>query len=234
MKENEYNDLKKWYEETADERCEEMGEFFGRRIGNYEEHMSAWAKHYKRVAELVPEGAKTLLDLGCGTGLELDRIFERLPDISVVGIDLSESMTAELLKKHGDKNVEIILDDYFSHDLGENRFDVAVSVESLHHFTQEKKVGLFAKVCRALKPGGVYIECDYIAGSEKVEKLAFSECRRRRLRDGVPEGEYVHFDTPLTLEHELDAMMRGGFERAELIEDIDGTPIIMARKRVKA
>lgn len=231
MPNQEYFDLKKWYEETADERCEEMGAFFDRRIKGYEEHMSFWREHYKRVAQLVPDNAKTLLDLGCGTGLELDRIFERLPDIKVTGIDLSETMTAELLRKHGSRSVEIILDDYFCHDFGENRFDAAVSVESLHHFTLEKKAGLFGKIHRALKPGGIYIECDYIASCPEIEELAFSECSRRRKRFGIPDGEYIHFDTPLTLGHELEAMKMGGFESAELFEDIKGTPIIIAKKQ---
>lgn len=230
MPNQEYYDLKRWYEETADERCEEMGAFFDRRISDYEEHMSAWREHYKRVAELLPHDIKTLLDLGCGTGLELDRIFERFPALRVTGIDLSETMTAELLKKHGGRDVEIILDDYFLHDLGENRFDAAVSVESLHHFTAEKKAGLFAKICRALKPNGVYIECDYIASTPEIEELAFSECMRRRKRDNIPDGVFIHFDTPLTLEHELGAMLAGGFASAELAENIDGTPIIIAKK----
>ncbi len=234
MPNQDYFDLKKWFEETADERCEEMGAFFDRRIEGYEDHMSAWQEHYRRVAELIPGSTRSILDLGCGTGLELDRIFERLPDVRVTAIDLSETMTAELKKKHGGKNLEIILDDYFLHDLGENRFDVAVSVESLHHFTAEKKIGLFNNICNALKPGGIYIECDYIASCPEIEELAFSECRRRRERDMIPDGEYIHFDTPLTLEHELEAMLKGGFERAEMIENINGTPIIIAKKKGSA
>lgn len=227
----EYIELKKWLEDTADEHCEDMGAFFDRRISGYEDHMSFWSEHYRRVAELVPENAETLLDLGCGTGLELDRIFERMPNLCVTAIDLSESMVDKLLKKHGSRNIEAILDDYFLHDFGENRFDAAVSVESLHHFTAEKKAGLFNKIYRALKPGGIYIECDYIASIPEIEKLTFEECRRRRERDGIPDGVYIHFDTPLTLEHELEAMRLGGFDEAALVEEINGTPIIVAKKR---
>ena len=226
----EYYDLKKWFEETADERLEDMGAFFDRRISGYEAHMSFWQEHYAHVARLLPDGAENLLDLGCGTGLELDRIFELKPNIRVTAVDLSESMLSELKRKHGGRNLEIIRDDYFLHDFGENRFDAAVSVESLHHFTQEKKAGLFAKICRALKPNGVYIECDYIASEPEIEELAFEECRRRRTRDGIPDGAYIHFDTPLTLEHELEAMLSGGFESAELVENLKGTPIIIAKK----
>ena len=226
-----YLDLKAWYEETADEPCEEMGGFFDRRISDYEEHMSFWQEHYSRVAELLPEGINNLLDLGCGTGLALDRIFVRFPGLSVTAVDLSDSMLAELVKKHGDKSLSIIKGDYFLCDYGEDIFDAAVTVETLHHFTAEKKAGLFKKIYRALKPGGVYIECDYIAGDSDVEELAFSECRRRRERDGVPDGEYIHFDTPLTLEHELSAIRAGGFEEVSLVENLKGTPIIIAKKQ---
>lgn len=226
----DYIDLKNWYIETADEPCEDMGSFFDRRISDYEEHMSFWHEHYKRVAALVPGDTKELLDLGCGTGLELDRIFERLPDVSVTAIDLSDEMIAKLLIKHGDKSLKVIKDDYFLHDFGENRFDAAVSVESLHHFTAEKKIGLFRKISRALKPGGIYIECDYIAAVPEIEELAFSECRRRRERDNIPDERYIHFDTPLTLEHELEAMLSGGFSSARLVENLKGTPIIIAKK----
>lgn len=226
----EYIELKNWFAETADEPCEEMGSFFDRRIQDYEEHMRFWYEHYKRVAELVPGDAESLLDLGSGTGLELDRIFERRPDISVTAIDLSDEMISKLLSKHGHRALNVIKDDYFRHDFGENRFDAAVSVESLHHFTAEKKVGLFKSICRALKPGGIYIECDYIANNPEIEELAFAECRRRRKRDNIPDDRYIHFDTPLTLEHELAAMLSGGFSEANLVENLDGTPIIIAKK----
>ena len=226
----EYADLKKWYDETAGERCEDMTSFFDARISGYEEHMSFWSEHYSRIAELIPENAANLLDLGCGTGLELDRIFERFKDIRVTAIDLTESMLEKLREKHGGKNLETVNGDYFLYDFGENVYDVAVSVESLHHFTADKKAGLFKKIFRALKPGGIYIECDYIVEHPETEELAFSECKRRRERDGIPEEQYVHFDTPLTLEHELEAMRAGGFGEPALVENLKGTPIIIAKK----
>jgi len=231
--EKAYSELKAWLDDTRDVPLEAMDTFFDARIGDYEEHMSRWQPHYRWMAELIPEGTKALLDIGCGTGLELDHIFTRFPTLSVTGIDLSRKMLAKLEQKHGARALTVIRDDYYLYDFGENRFDMVIAFETLHHFTAEKKMKLFAKICRALKPGGLFLECDYIATSQEIEDLVFDECRRRRLRDGIAEDVFIHFDTPLTLEHEMQAMHSAGFATVELVgflpED-DHTAMIRAIK----
>ncbi|MDD6175763.1 MAG: class I SAM-dependent methyltransferase [Firmicutes bacterium] len=215
-------ELKQWLEETRDEPLEAMSAFFDRRIEDYEEHMSPWKKHYQWMAGLIPPSARTLLDIGCGTGLELDEIFSRMPGLQVTGIDLSAEMLAVLKQKHSGKPLTLIRDDYFRYDFGENRFDAAVSFETLHHFAAEKKEEVFRKICRSLVPGGVYLECDYIAVSQQIEDLLFAECERRRRRDGIAPGVFVHFDTPLTLEHEIQAIRRAGFRSVEPLGFLPG------------
>lgn len=229
----DYLELKAWLEETRDEPLEAMGAFFDSRISEYEDHMSPWQKHYEWMARLLPSHTETLLDLGCGSGLELDPIFRRFPNLRVTGVDLSGEMLALLKQKHPQRALTLVQADYFCYDFGESQFDSAVSFETLHHFTSEKKATLFSRLCRSLKPGGVYLECDYIARTQAIEDLVFAECARRRRRDSIPEDVFVHFDTPLTLEHEMDAMKHAGFSRVELVgflpED-DHTPMIRAVK----
>lgn len=228
-----YLDLKAWLEETRDEPLEAMGAFFDQRINDYESHMTPWQRHYEWMARLLPEHTEELLDIGCGSGLELDHIFKRFPSLRVTGVDLSGEMLALLAKKHGQRALTLIQADYFCHELGENRFDTAISFETLHHFTAGKKTALFSKLCRSLKPGGVYLECDYVAKTQAIEDLVFSERERRRRRDGIPDDVFVHFDTPLTLEHEMEAMKRAGFSKVELVGYLPGddhTPIIRAIK----
>lgn len=229
----DYQELKAWLDETKDVPLEAMDAFFDARIGDYEAHMSAWKAHYPWMANLLPEGIQSLLDIGCGTGLELDCIFARFPSLQVTGIDLSGEMLAQLRRKHGDKRLHLVQADYFLHPLGEDCFDAAVSFETLHHFTQEKKTQLFAKLRRCLKPGGVYLECDYAARTQAIEDLLFNECARRRARDGIAKDTFVHFDTPLTPEHEMQAMRDAGFSHVELVGYLPGddhTPMIRALK----
>ena len=51
------------------------------------------------VAESYRDGDR-LLDLGVGSGLVEEALFERLPDIRVVGIDLSEAMLERARGRH--------------------------------------------------------------------------------------------------------------------------------------
>jgi len=230
MIDDRYLMLKDWLEETKDEPLESMDSFFDARIGGYEAHMSHWAGHYKRIAELIPADTKTLLDIGCGTGLELDEIFKKLPGLAVTGVDLSGEMLKKLRGKHPDKNLTLLQEDYFLCDLGEAKYDIIISFETLHHFTLRKKTELFKNLRRALKPGGLYIECDYIATSPEIETMTFAACKRRRERDGIPEDAFVHFDTPLTFNHEMVALQNGGFTilDAEFLPHDEGTVIIRA------
>lgn len=213
----DYQELKEWFEKTKDEPLESMAGFFDARIDIYEEHMAKWQGYYKWMAELLPSSIKSLLDIGCGSGLELDYIFERFPDLNVIGVDLSKEMLNKLYKKHHDKNLSLICEDYFSYDFGKERFDAIVTFQTLHHYTIEKKEMLFKKIFDSLSPGGVYLECDYIATSQEIEDLGFNELKRRRLRDGIKDDIFVHFDTPLTLEHELSAIKSAKFKKVELV-----------------
>ena len=141
---------------------EKMSDFFENRIDGYDEHMKADIESanefYPFTAKCLPDKQNCrILDLGCGTGLELEEYYLLNPSVKVTGIDLSPGMLTALKKKFSDKDITLILGSYFDVPLGENVFDAAVSVESLHHFTEEEKVPLYAKLHTALKSGGYLI-----------------------------------------------------------------------------
>lgn len=226
-------EFRRWLSATRDEPLESMAGFFDARAEEYEAHMTPWAAQYEWMARELPAGTKRLLDLGCGTGLELDCIFRRLPNLEVTGVDLAGGMLDLLRRKHPGKVLTLVQADYFVWEPQNASFDAVVAFETLHHVSAAKKAELFAKVHRWLRPGGVFLECDYIASTPEMEELAFAECTRRRARDKVPEDAFVHFDTPLTLEHELDALRAGGFASVEVLGFLppdDHTPLLRAVK----
>ncbi len=228
---SDFASIKQWLKSTEDEPLETMSGFFDRRVDSYEDHMRPWRAYYRWLGELIPAQAETLLDLGCGTGLELDEIFRLHPDIRVTGIDLAPGMLARLREKHPERKLTLTVGDYLTVPLAPCAFDVAVAFETLHHFPPETKLGLFRRIFAALRPGGMLLEGDYIAESDEMETYLFQELARRRARQHVPEGTFVHFDTPLTLSHELSLLSQAGFT-AEVLgyRGEDNTPMIRAIK----
>ena len=228
---SDFTSIKQWLKSTEDEPLETMGGFFDRRVDSYEDHMRPWRAYYRWLGELIPAQAETLLDLGCGTGLELDEIFRLHPDIRVTGIDLAPGMLARLREKHPERKLTLTVGDYLTVPLAPCAFDGAVAFETLHHFPPETKLGLFRRIFAALRPGGMLLEGDYIAESDEMETYLFQELARRRARQHVPEGTFVHFDTPLTLAHELSLLSQAGFT-AEVLgyRGEDNTPMIRAIK----
>lgn len=198
---------------------EKMDAFFEARLMGYEEHMmtniEGAAEFYPFTASQLPQGH--ILDLGCGTGLELNWYFAANPTARVTGIDLSEKMLAELARKFPDRELELIRGSYFALPLGENRFDGAVSVESLHHFTQAEKIPLYTRLHDALKSGGSFILTDYFARDDAEEQALRAELLRLKQAQGIADGEFYHFDTPLTVAHEIQALTAAGFTKIEIL-----------------
>ena len=212
---------------------EKMGEFFDSRLGGYEEHqlncIDSAREFYPFTAGCLPrESGTRLLDLGCGTGLELGYYFELVPSAEVTGIDLAPGMLKALKSKFPGRRVTLIQGSYFDVPLGTCAFDAAVSVESLHHFTKEEKIPLYEKVRNALKPGGFLILTDYFAASDGEERARRAELLRLKREQGIGDDAFYHYDTPLTVEHETEALLSAGFASVTVLGNWGATYTLRA------
>ena len=171
-----------------------------------------------------------VLDLGCGTGLELEEYFRLNPDAAVTGIDLSDAMLNALKAKFPDRKLSLVQGSYFDVPFGENTYDAAVSVESLHHFTAEKKEGLYARLHAALKKNGFFVLTDYFAESDEQETELFRNLKQLKQEQGLPEDVFFHYDTPLTVEHETQALERAGFSEVRAMKNWGHTFTLIARR----
>lgn len=214
---------------------EKMDAFFEARLDGYEEHqlntIESANEFYPFTASCLPDGpGAAVLDLGCGTGLELGYYFDIVPSARVTGIDLAPGMLDALARKFPEKALTLIAGSYFDVPLEAGAFDAAVSVESLHHFTKEKKISLYKKVRRALKPGGYLILTDYFASSDEEERQRRAELLRLKKEQGLSDGAFYHYDTPLTVAHETEALHAAGFSAVAVLKSWGHTHTLRASR----
>ena len=215
-------------------KLERMDDFFAARVDGYDEHMRTTIEgasdFYAYTASLLPaETGTRVLDLGCGTGLELEEYFRLNPEADVTGIDLSEAMLKALKEKLPDRRISLVVGSYFDVPFGEKKYDAAVSVESLHHFPAEQKETLYAKLRAALKDNGFFVLIDYFAESEEMEKEYFRNLKQLRAEQGLPEDEFFHYDTPLTADHEIRVLRQAGFSDVQILKEWGTTFTLLAR-----
>ncbi len=215
-------------------RPEKMSEFFAVRSGEYDRHMlqevEGCKEGYIKMAESLPGNTAELLDLGCGTGLELDEIFKRNPAIRVTGIDLTPEMLEILRKKHPDEHLNLLTADYYKSDLGVERYDAIVSFQTMHHFSYKEKLPLYARILAALKPGGIYLECDYMVLKKTEAEKFYRESVQIREKYHLPGEERYHLDIPLTIDSQLELLSKAGFCRTETLWRQGNTTLVAAHK----
>lgn len=213
---------------------EKMSDFFEARLDGYDEHMltniDSASEFYPFTAEQLPLlPYSRVLDLGCGTGLELQEYFRLNPTAKVTGIDLSRGMLAALKEKFPTKDIELICGSYFDVPLGVGLYDAAVSVESLHHFTKDEKLGLYKRLKEALKDGGYFVLTDYFAATEDEEVLHQKTLDRLKREQGITDGDFYHYDTPLSVEHEKEALLLAGFSAVKVLRSWGATSTLLAK-----
>ncbi len=218
------------------ETYEEMKAFFDTRAGEYDEHMASVLEEYDSFYRNIASPFKKtdepvrVLDLGAGTGIELEFIFARAPNARISAVDLSVDMLNKLVSKYEKyrSQIKTIADSYLSLELMPNSFDYVVSVMSFHHLMPEKKIALYKKMRNALDPGGTFVEGDYIVSPEEEERL-LKEFRELRKNNSLLEDGQYHIDIPFSEETQFRILKEAGFREVEVIFRTSRSNVIVAK-----
>jgi len=214
---------------------ERMADFFDVRAEGYEAHMErtveSFDRFYASIASpiLATEAVLQILDIGCGTGLELDEILRKVPNAVVTGLDVSVGMLSRLRAAYADRSERLILvqGSYLEVPLVESVYDYVVAVMTLHHLLPAQKRDLYRRIRRSLVPGGVYIHGDWVVSPEDERRyLAGYDNRMQAL--GISEPGSYHIDIPLSLETETRLLLEAGFSAVDVIWESDGNAIAVA------
>jgi ubiquinone/menaquinone biosynthesis C-methylase UbiE len=107
--------------------------------------------HVRIAALLNQNGARTVLDVGCGTGHVACVLSELAPKIAYTGVDVSSSAIGKTkeIKRPG----TYLVADTAKLPFDDADFDAVISLYALEHFTDPKRS--LQEVVRVTRPGGV-------------------------------------------------------------------------------
>ena len=201
-------------------QIESMPDFFDSRVHMYEGHMRETIKsfnnYYKNVSKPIKKTANKILilDLGCGTGLEIKQILKKAPNALIYCVDISKGMLKKLKENYpaNGKNLKLINKSYLEYKPGINKFDYVVSVMTIHHLEQALKLRLYKKIKRSLKKGGSYIEGDYYVDQTKEKRLLSRYLALKRRKPDVASGKY-HIDIPFSIKTQTKLFKEAGFDQ---------------------
>jgi tRNA (cmo5U34)-methyltransferase len=218
-----------------EEKVEEMAAFFDARAAGYDAYMrdsifpdAAFAQFYQAMSLPIERTGESLniLDLGCGTGLELEVLFQRVPNASITGIDVSETMLERLREKYRAHMGQITLmaDSYLTMSFGTRTYDYILSALANHHFLHDTKRELYAKIRAALRPGGKYIEGDAVIPLDMESQFLDEYYGDAATVPPATDGHY-HIDIPFSIATQRSLLLEAGFKDFELIWEKDSSAV---------
>ena len=114
--------------------------------------------------------ARTVLELGTGTGETARRVLSANPRANVLGVDASREMLARARSALPAGRVRLVVG-RLEDPLPEGPFDVVVSVLAVHHLDAAGKADLFRRVARVLAPRGRFVLGDVIVPSDPTDVI---------------------------------------------------------------
>ena len=159
----------------------------------------------RRILPLINGKYKEVLDAGCGPGIFTFEMAKRLPDSTITGVDIEQSLldrNREIARKLQLDNCRFEYVDLTGME-EKDRFDLILSVDNLEHIEDDDNV--LRRFCQALSPGGELII--HVPGYE-----------RRWPFFGWSVNFHVegHYRPGYTVEQLHDKLDKAGFEIREI------------------
>ena len=168
--------------------------------------------------------ARTVLDIGAGTGLFSQFILDINPHLQFTLADFSDQMLDVARERfREDANFEFIELD-FAKDPLPGKFDLIISALAIHHLDDHQKAALYKRIYKALNDGGLFINADQVAGrSLQFDSLYKFLWREKVSHSGLHHDDIVgafertKLDKFATLEDQLIWLKDAGFADVDCI-----------------
>ena len=188
--------------------------------------------------ELDQEQAARILDLGAGTGGFSQEFINAHPRSRVELSDVSVPMLEQARTRFGaDPRVSFRELDIVTGQFGDD-WDRIISSFVIHHLAHEAKREVFAKICAALKPSGIFVNIDQVqACSQAVQDIQMRLWKKDALAAGALQQDLEDgmarmktMDINADLDDQVLWLKRAGFPKVDVVYRNYFWAVFVARK----
>lgn len=180
------------------------------------------------IRKVYPE-LTDVLDIGCGAGNYPVKLLQKIPNLNVTLVDLSQPMLAkakERVENLTSGNVTVIKGDFRTVDFNGKKFEVIMATAVLHHLRDDADwFTSFERLYELLVPGGsIWIFDLILQNNPALQHLIYNErygdylvsLRDGHYRDHV--SAYIEKeDSPRSLMFQLDLLKQVGFTTVDVL-----------------
>jgi tRNA (cmo5U34)-methyltransferase len=164
-----------------------------------------------------------VLDLGAGTGLLSAAVLDAFPGVRLDLLDGSEPMLREARERLGAATGEVHVAD-MAGELPSGPYDAVVSALAIHHLQHADKRALFRHVGDRLRPGGVFVNAEQVAGptdalTQVYERMWARDCTALGASEAELDGarERMRHDRCADVETQLGWLREAGFAPVDCV-----------------
>ncbi|MBD1426636.1 methyltransferase domain-containing protein [Sphingobacterium arenae] len=172
---------------------------------------------------------KAVLDIGCGAGNYMVKLAQKVVDIDITLLDLSQPMLDKALERVGEATlgkVNALKGDFRTVDFGTDKYDVIIATAVLHHLRDDVDwETTFKKLFNLLNDGGSVWIFDLVHQTDTILQQYIyhdlygkylEQLKDRDYRDHV--FAYIEKeDSPRSLMYQLQLLEKVGFKKVDIL-----------------
>jgi SAM-dependent methyltransferase len=134
----------------------------------YQLSMADLARFTARLASKMapmPSNPTEMLDIGGSHGLYCVELCKKYPTLKATILELPQAVKTSqpiLAKLNMGDRISHWTGNALTDDFGENKYDLILISNVMHHFDAEQNIKVSKKVAKALKPGGYFVIQEYL------------------------------------------------------------------------
>ncbi len=178
-----------------------------------------------------------VLDLGAGTGLLTQFVYEQYPHARYTLADISDEMLKVARERFQGLSDFFYLECDYAEGLPQGQYDLICSGLSIHHLTHPEKKKLYQNIYQSLEPGGCFLTLDQFICRDRLinelyDKWWFDYIDQSGIK---PEDKSAwlkrkELDIENSAEETVEWLKEAGFQRVECLYRFMKFSVILCMK----